>query len=340
MFNPIKWAIWGCLLASAPLWADEAEDSLLIAKRLIERSVIYEGMSLEALSQTAEDLEIALSQLREVDRLNEGKIREYEQNLLQESGDLPEIIAELIAIEAAPFPNFMAHPDGVLSAAQSRILFLEVMQNYQSRIGEDSEQLSALYEASLLRAQVEDIAQNLLAHINELRHVLVNNQEDPKANADLIAELKALDASLSELQILPDESLENAEIQPLKLDEWQAPVSGKIAVHGEGMKMLTSDYDVKAPLSGVVRLAQSFPNEGKIVMIEPQYGYLIVLMGFDALEVDEGEQVEAGQLIGFFTTEDEKNLSPNSMASPLSQNSLYIELRKDTKPIAFDELRR
>jgi septal ring factor EnvC (AmiA/AmiB activator) len=66
-----------------------------------------------------------------------------------------------------------------------------------------------------------------------------------------------------------------------------------------GLYILTRAYArVVTPWSGEVHFANNFRNDGKIVIIEPQKGYSIVVAGLASLDVRNGQKVVAGQPIG------------------------------------------
>lgn len=85
-----------------------------------------------------------------------------------------------------------------------------------------------------------------------------------------------------------------------------APAAGDISRsrarggrRGGGLQILTSPYArVIAPWSGRVRYAGDFRSEGKLVIIEPQNGYALLLSGLDRLDVAVGSTVAAGEPIG------------------------------------------
>ena len=81
---------------------------------------------------------------------------------------------------------------------------------------------------------------------------------------------------------------------------------------------------VVAPCSGRVVFADPFRSYGLLLIVDCGGGYHAVLAGFDHLDTQAGQPVQAGQPIGVMP-----NWEPGSGNRP----SLYVELRHDGQPI-------
>ncbi|MBO7556118.1 MAG: peptidoglycan DD-metalloendopeptidase family protein, partial [Alphaproteobacteria bacterium] len=108
------------------------------------------------------------------------------------------------------------------------------------------------------------------------------------------------------------------------------PARGSIAVsYGEetskgvtskGISILTRPQaQVISPYDGAVIFAGPFRGYGKLIIIEHGEGYMSLLAGMDSIDCDVGQMLLAGEPVG---------VMPND-----ADSHLYVELRKDNKPI-------
>lgn len=120
-----------------------------------------------------------------------------------------------------------------------------------------------------------------------------------------------------------------------------APVAGR-AIRGDGYRHHGLYYAsppyarVVAPWSGVVLYAGQFQSEGKIVIIEPQKGFQVVLVGLYSVDVGEGDRVSAGEPIGRMggpPPSSAEFLFEASAATSTRRESLFLEIRRRGQPI-------
>lgn len=108
------------------------------------------------------------------------------------------------------------------------------------------------------------------------------------------------------------------------------PARGSIAVsYGEetskgvtskGISILTRPQaQVISPYDGAVIFAGPFRGYGKLIIIEHGEGYMSLLAGMDTIDCDVGQMLLAGEPVGMMPNDDNSHL--------------YVELRKDNKPI-------
>ncbi|MCI4660565.1 MAG: peptidoglycan DD-metalloendopeptidase family protein [Neomegalonema sp.] len=105
-----------------------------------------------------------------------------------------------------------------------------------------------------------------------------------------------------------------------------------------GVFFMTRPYArVIAPWDGVVRFADDFPNYGKIVIIEPQPGYQILLTGLASVDRRVGEEVLQGEPLGRMggpRPTSVEFLFEVSEETSAAREALYVEIRKEGNPVA------
>lgn len=118
------------------------------------------------------------------------------------------------------------------------------------------------------------------------------------------------------------------------------PVNGELRQSGRdalpGATFYTSPAArVIAPWSGVVRLADDFRGDAKIVIIEPQKGYSILIIGLASLDVVEGQRVVAGQPLGRMGGASRlRDVGVVDAATPpLPRERLYLEIAKKRRQV-------
>lgn len=113
---------------------------------------------------------------------------------------------------------------------------------------------------------------------------------------------------------------------------WQSPVSGQI-VHGFGTRdgqgpasqgavlRTRSGAQVSAPATGEVAYAGLFRSYGKVLILNVEGGYVVVLTGLETINARVGETVRVGQPVGEMPSSD------------TSAPELYVEVRREGRPI-------
>lgn len=108
----------------------------------------------------------------------------------------------------------------------------------------------------------------------------------------------------------------------------------QIGAKSEGITIETRPGSVvAAPMSGVVRFANSFKNYGNLLIIEHKNGYHSLVAGFARIDTVVGQTIKAGEPIGILPITSSRGGRP----------ALYYELRQQGKAVSparlFDELK-
>ncbi|WP_264716519.1 murein hydrolase activator EnvC family protein [Limobrevibacterium gyesilva] len=82
---------------------------------------------------------------------------------------------------------------------------------------------------------------------------------------------------------------------------------------------------VVSPCGGRVVFAEPFRSFGLLLIVDCGGGYHFVLSGFDRLDVQVGQSVQAGEPVGVMPNWDPRGSAPRP--------SLYVELRRDGQPV-------
>lgn len=100
----------------------------------------------------------------------------------------------------------------------------------------------------------------------------------------------------------------------------------------QGM-MLETDAGavVTAPSDGWIVFAGSFRSYGQMIILNPGDGYHVVLSGMEAVNVQQGQFVVAGEPLAVMGAK--RVASAAALALETDRPTLYIEFRKDGKPV-------
>lgn len=88
---------------------------------------------------------------------------------------------------------------------------------------------------------------------------------------------------------------------------------------------------VTAPADGWIVFAGAFRSYGQMVILNPGNGYHVVLSGMSEVSVQQGQFVVAGEPLGAMGAK--RVASATALALETDRPTLYIEFRKDGKPV-------
>ncbi len=280
-----------------------------------------------------------------------------------------ELIAALQRLELSPPPAAASTPDDAIKAAQANQLMRSISENLQSRADNLAITLNALektqldlseQQAALNANQIQlekrrAAAQKTVKRKTDLQKSIDANREITLAEVnrlaaesqnlrDLIANFEAEVADIGP-RVKPGKNSEKTRNSPRRAQparpvtlpkgtvsfakakgQMTRPITGPLLRnYGQGEKGLTykgtSRGQVLAPYAGRVEFSGPFKNYDQVVILNVGDGYFILLTGLGAVFSEAGDNVRLGEPVG--------TLPYTAKSNP----NLYIELRKDGKPL-------
>jgi septal ring factor EnvC (AmiA/AmiB activator) len=313
----------------------------------------------EALTDTVRAYEEGLLALRE--GIRQAALRERTIVLVFEAerDRLARLLGVLQAIESAPAPILMMHPEGPLGTARSGMIVSEVTP-------------AVAREAQALRAQLEELAilRSLQANaLGQLSQALDQAQTARSALSQAIADRGPLperfvtDATAMQRLVESVDSLDSlADILAADPPEGTADLPGFDGVRGDlrlpvlgallrrfnetdaagvtrpGMVFATRPAAlVTTPWPATVRYAGPLLDYGNVIILEPDGRYLLILGGLGDLFVAAGQLISTHAPLGLMPGaggDSEELILPGSQDTGAGlTETLYIELREDGSPI-------
>jgi septal ring factor EnvC (AmiA/AmiB activator) len=279
------------------------------------RSAILLGAVVPEIRAETEKLAIDLQQLTNI-RKNITSEREQLAQALQDSFEDETQLTQLIQEKAAL---------NIASLQQ-----LEKERNRADELDNKSNELQTVIAS--LNTEILTIKRDA----EEAR--LIEIERRRKADAQLARAKQLADAANSEDRDLLTPAYSFSALQAtLSLPTEGAVVRmfGEIDSLGEplqGVLLASSEKStVLAPIDGWVLYSGDYRSYGQILIIDAGEGYQLVLAGMDKLSVSEGQFVLSGEPIA--TMGQPKATNNNGLTLASGKPSLYIELRKDQKPI-------
>ncbi len=284
----------------------------------------------------------------------EAKLSDLEADLSDNRARTQDLLAALQRLQIAPAPAIAADPDDAVASAQAALLIDTLsneLQRRADRLRRLTEQLRATREDAAARRLELDANAGELVRKRERTRALVAEKEALRATIETqadkaaaeVARLAAESANLRELierlQAPPVAAIPRvkptAPPPPVNLPDGTAPfadakgalvkpVSGRmVRGFGRGENGQTyaapADGQVVAPYAGRVEFAGPFRNYGRVVILNMDDGYFLLLTGLGQTYVATNETIARGDPLGQM---------PGG-----ADGSLYLELRKDGRTI-------
>lgn len=312
---------------------------------------------LAALGLAVRGHEAALGALRTGIRALVAEERALGQGLNAERGGVEAMLGALQRISRAPQSVLLAYPGGPLEAARAASLVAEITPALAAEMTTLEDQLSRL---AVVRTAQEDAAAQAagtLAALQSLRAEASRavRRKKPVAEAEAItaqaATAAALARDLDDLSI----ALEQGVTQPGTAAPFAGrrgalipPVAGRITGivggvdpwgrTGQGVTFTAPAYaQVVAPADATVLFVDPLVDYGHVVVLEPEPGWLIVMAGLAGAERTPGDAVLAGEPIGTLggplPSSEEFLLEAERQPGQITQETLYVELRRDGEPV-------
>jgi septal ring factor EnvC (AmiA/AmiB activator) len=359
--------LWFCV--AAPLLVGANETPMQMAKTAaVELKAAASALKkakksedrVAALSQTVHAYENGLLAVRE--SLRAATIREQvlRLDLASQRENISKLLGVLQTMERASTPMLMIHPSGPVGTARSGMVMSEIAPTLQARAEEVRQQLEELVGLSNLQknAEAELIegltgAQNarvaLTQAISERTELPLRFAADPVRVQILADNSKTLNFFANGLTDLPlDTNVEEGMSFLASKGELPLPTGGALlrafnetdaaGIKRPGMVITARPLSlVTSPAPATIRFAGAFLDYGKVIILEPESGYLIVIAGLDQIYGEFGQIVNIGDPIGLLGGKQPKAqdflIEASEGGGTIGQESLYIEIRNNGEPI-------
>jgi septal ring factor EnvC (AmiA/AmiB activator) len=305
-----------------------------------------------ALTEAIRAYEAALAGLR--DALRQAALREraLAPRIAEGAARLAAVLGALGAIGTAPDTRALLHPGGPVDALRAGLVLAEAGNALAAGLAPLRAAMDVAAALAALRTDAEGQLTAGLAAVQAARAALARAMadrtelplrlaDDPAALAMLAQDARTI-ADLA-LGLAPDPGLaaEAAGFEQAR-GRLPLPVGGRLlrgfgeadaaGVARPGLVFATMQGAlVTAPVAASVRFRGGLGDYGKVIILEPGAGYLLVLAGLGETHVATGEMVAAGAALGLMPgAEGQGGLAAGG---GIADQTLYMELRMAGEPI-------
>jgi murein hydrolase activator len=313
-----------------------------------------------ALSQTVRAYENGLQAVRK--SLRAATIREQvlKLELTNQRGQISKLLGVLQTMERVSTPMLMIHPSGPLGTARSGMIMSEITPMLQLRAEDLRKQVEELSGLNALQKDAEAELEIGLAGAKDARVALAGAissrtelplrfMADPVRTQILADNSKTLDFFANGLTDIPLDSDQEEQFSFISAKgKIPPPTEGAIlrafneadaaGIKRPGIVVTARPLSlVTAPTPATIRFAGAFLDYGKVVILEPEPGFLIVIAGLDQIYGTYGQVVNTGDPIGLLGGKQPKAqdflIEASEGGGTIDQESLYIEIRNNGKPV-------
>ncbi len=313
-----------------------------------------------ALSQVIRAYEDGLQAMRE--GLRKAAIREKSLRLefAARRDQLSRLLGVLQTLQRAPAPLLLIHPSGPMGTARSGQILTDVTPALHRQAEDLRAQLEELLVLQALQTSAEeDIrlglqgAQNarvaLAAAIGSRTQLPKRVLSDPEKLKMLSENSETLTGFANGLSDLPfDGAPVDAPAFAQSKGTLDLPLFGTVlrgyneadaaGLRRPGLVLSAPPVTlVTAPFPATIRFRGAFLDYGKVIILEPEAGFLIVLAGLGQVYGDVGEILAKGDPVGLLGGEDAAAgdfLREASQGSGVTrQETVYIEIRQNGEPV-------
>jgi septal ring factor EnvC (AmiA/AmiB activator) len=318
----------------------------------------------KALTETIRAYEDGLRAMRE--GLRRAAIREQAltRELNAREDEVARLLGVLMSMGESPAPVLLLHPAGPKGTARSGMILADVAPALNDRAAGLRRKLE---EVGVLRALQESAAGQLeegLVGLQKARTALSQAiadrtdlprrfTEDPVKTALLVASAETLTGFASGLsKIAEDEAPGSLPDITDRKGDLPLPVQGRIlrrageadaaGITRPGLLVATRPRAlVTTPTAATLRYRGPLLDYGKVAILEPQAGILLVLAGLDVVYGKAGEVLPGGSPVGLMggTAAGEGEVLPTQTGAEGAERSetLYIEVRENNTPVDPDQ---
>jgi septal ring factor EnvC (AmiA/AmiB activator) len=308
-----------------------------------------------ALTQTIRAYEEGLSALRAALRQAAAREAALTRSFEAKRDGIGRLLGVLATIEANPGPLLLLHPDGALGTARSGMLMADVTPALQAEALALKAELAELGELRSLQLSAGETLKAGLAAAQAARIALsqaISDRTDlPRRFVDEPENLRLLLESADTLDAFATGLSPDAGTAPgfaAQAGRLDLPVLGALlrrpgeadaaGVRRPGVTLATQSRAlVTAPWPATIRYLGPLLDYGKVMILEPGDGYLLVLAGLDVVYGEVGDVVPSGAPLGLMggtaaTTEEFVTGVPDG-AGGRDTETLYMELRQGAVPV-------
>lgn len=312
-----------------------------------------------ALTQTISAYERGLAVFRGSLRGAAAREREITSAMDANRDRIGQVVSAMTAMQDAPGPLLMLHPEGPEAAVRSGLLLSSVTPALQSEAAALATQLKEIAAIRKLREEAAGTLQAGLVAAQDARTALSQAVQDrtdlPQRFLADPEELKALVASTDTLDAFATGiSGMETDIGP-PMDDFAGakgglplPVLGRLlrkageadaaGIRRPGLLVATRPQAlVTAPWPATIRYRGPLLDYGNVMIVEPAKDYLLVLAGLGTVYGETGDVLTAGAPLGLMPG-DAATVGANS--DPTQDDggterpeTLYIELRQGGEPV-------
>lgn len=313
-----------------------------------------------ALTQTLRAYEDALAAMRE--GLRRAAVREaaLERELRSREEETAQLLGVLQTMSGAPAPSLLLHPAGPVGTARSGMILAEVTPALNRRAEELRRKLDEMRVLGALRETAAEQLKQGLIGAQEARVALSQAiadrtglprrfSADPVRAALLVAATESMKDFAAGLgQIAVDEVKGSLPGISDRKGELPLPVRGRILRRAEepdaagisrpGILIATRPGAVvTTPAAATLRYRGPLLDYGKVAILEPEAGILLVIAGLDVIYGETGQVLPGGSPVGLMGGVTHQNgavvTAPEQETGAQRSETLYIEVRKDNSPV-------
>ena len=339
--------------------AKTAAKELKVAAEALQKAKKSEDR-IAALSQTVHAYENGLLAVRE--SLRAATIREQvlRLELASQRDQISRLLGVLQTMERATTPMLMIHPAGPVGTARSGMVMSEVTPMLQVRAEEVRLQLEELMGLSNLQKDAEtelkkglagaqDARIALSTAISERTNLPLRFAADPVRAQILADNSETLDFFANGLTDIPLDDDPKSQVSFVaSKGELPLPTDGALlrafnetdaaGIKRPGIVVTARPLSlVTAPTPATVRFSGAFLDYGKVVILEPEPGFLMVIAGLDQVYCEFGQIINVGDPIGLLGGKQPQAqdflIEASEGGGTIGQESLYIEIRNNGEPV-------
>ncbi len=339
--------------------AQEASVALRAATEALENADEADDR-VRALTQTIRAYEDGLKAMRDGLRVVSIRERSLRIEFDNQRDQISRLLGVLQTLERATTPLLLIHPTGPVGTARSGMMLSEITPGLQKQAEALRIQLEELSKIQVTQQIAQDDLTEGLKGLNTARVALSQAiasrtdlpqriLNDPERVQRLAQTSETLE-SFAKALVTQDIGTTPGSILRFEdgIGQIQLPASGRVfrkfnqtdaaGIKRPGILLATPALSlVTAPWASTVRYSGPFLDYGNVIILEPDPTYLIVLSGMSRIYAVAGDIVSKGDPIGLMSGKElelgDLLVEVSQASETLTQETLYIEIRKDGKPV-------